>query len=598
MKRIVALVMLCLLLLSSSVSALDSSFSPRDYPDRLTGKHFTVYYTTKGNDATTKEYAQQVLDAAEEAYTGLVTNAHFQPPRIVPVPVVLRADEESLGGAVFTMDYGFNLWMQINPKMSKAFAVRPTVAHELFHVLQQSYGIDPDAPSWVIEGMATAAPFYALSKEPYDDALVGQLSGYLPDAGRAMKEQDYMVGLFWYWLADRYGGAGFLAQVLHWAEHVEWEQAVQFSAILAGAPEDTTFDSLWRSFAFAAVNGELPKGFKPDDWFRYGSNPWDGVVDQVQTGDPPLSPCHVNAVGIYYCVQPPRQLQQYSFQLFSVVHNGQRLKVTVTGNPNTIEAYVIQPEGRLNRVLVERGTAPTFSHPTDPPTDPGTRGARLTLGKPVTLQRPAGNRTLVMVMRTGTWGDGRYQIQLAPAAADGTGPPMPQWSELSKLAGGPNSPGSPPPLTKAELAALWGYTYCDNTHGVRVSIPTQTNWLSGKVGEKTAFYNGDREVTLTQPVIYTTEDTYLFPARSIVKAFGGSAEGNRLTLGAKWVEVTPGSDLYLESGSKERWKLAHQVIAKGDELMVEGAVLWRLGFVTDTRGSQFTVALQLEAETK
>ncbi|MGE5674052.1 MAG: hypothetical protein ACM3XM_09190 [Mycobacterium leprae] len=579
MKRLLAAILVWILILSSTAFAGSSEFSPYDYPLRVAGKHIVVYYTTKGPDATTEAYARDVLAAAEEAYTNLVVKGGLRPPRVEPVAVALMADSPTLGGLVHPGDLGFDLWMKINPRMSKSFAVRNTVAHEFFHVLQAGYRKEPNAPPWGIEGTATVAPVYALNNFKPDEAELGQMSEYFFWAGYPMKEEDYMVSLFWYWLADRYGGVTYLKRLLTTAENVGWERGAQVAAIQGGAPDNTTFDTLWRSFVLAMVNGELPKGYQSEGWFSPKSVAWSG---QSASGlDTPVH--YFDPLARLYSYQAPRVVSPYSFNLTSILFSSSPLTLTVVGDPDTIEAYVVDPGPNVAAALADWSKRPSFLKPAAPPTDLTTRGARIPVGTPVQLQGANNSRKLLLVLRTGTWGDGAYSLKIGPD----TGAAAPQWNTLAKVAGSGNSAGSPPPLTPAELAAVKAGTYLKGAQTVVPGKVAQGNILVGNDGSVEALLN-NQAVILGAPVSDEDGEGYLVPARSFMKLFGGSVQGNRLVLGSTWVEATPGTGDY-RTASGSRYTGMLQARIEGDELLVDMYALEMLGCETDPGYEDYTV---------
>jgi hypothetical protein len=349
--------------------------------------------------------------------------------------------------------------------------------------------------------------------------------------------------------------------VLEWSENVEWERAAQLAALQGGAPAATTFDSLWRSFVLDMVDGRMPKGYTTTAWFWPQTVAWSGAAATVTHGERIAG---VNLLGRAYAFYEPQLLGPYSYTLLEIQHQtADALALTFAADAGVLEAYVIRPGPKLAAALADGSLAPSAGHPAAPPSDPATVGAPLPAGTPVRLAAAPGESTLVLVLRTGTWGYGGYSFDLRPASP-GAPEPEPAWAALDKLPQGQDSPGSPPPLTPAELKALEGGTWlngavplAENTSVFR-TVEMAVGSLSARVGETEA----------TLPAAPEADGflwTYV-PAKAVARLLGWSVSGSRISNGGGWAELTPGSaEVLLSNGMVGR--LGRQVRARGDECM-------------------------------
>lgn len=532
MRRLLAIVLVWVVALST-VAAAYGSFDPREYPSTLTGKHVKVFFTTSGPNEVKKEYAEQVLALAEEAYDRLVTKGGLRPPRLLPVPIVLQYGEESVGGSVTHSDYGHDLWVQINPSMARNQALGDVVAHELFHVIQASYQKHASRPLWALEGTAPVAVAYAYERTSgrLKEAMQGHLSLYWSAHDQGMKETVYMSSLFWYWLAEKYGGLDFMGRVLQWSEDVPWERAAQLAAIQGGAPDTTTFDRLWRSFVLAMVDGQMPEGYRTVSWFRPTRVNWNGSAQELSNRDKTIG---TTSLGSSYSFFKPLVLAPYSFVLVEVVHqSGDPLELTVVGDATALEAYVIRPGPNLLAAM--RAGRESVHEAVAPPTDPKTLGAPIKIGAPVRIDGEARDRTMVLVTRLGNWGHGQFSVGFrTPRPESG----LPVWTSLRDLPHGQNTAGSPPALTATELTALRAGTYLKGTSPLLVESLSQsdTRHVVVDVGSATA-WNGREEVALPVPVTVDAAGKVWFPARSLSRLLGATIEGNRFTFGDTYIEI-------------------------------------------------------------
>lgn len=544
MRRVIPAVMAWLLLLSSLATA--HSFSPADFTNQLKGEHFTIFYETEGYDAVTPALAAEVLAHAEQAYQRLVVEGGLRPPRVEPVPVALRAGDDSEGGSVIYTAHGFDLSMAINPAMTEQFALGDVVAHELFHVIQAAYLKRENQPTWGIEGTAPLAAFYTY--EPGSEELVKALKGHLSEyywaEGRSMKDDPYLSSLFWYWMAEQYGGIDFLGRVLRWTEDVEWERAAHLAAIEGGAPAETTFDRLWRSFIFALVDGRMPEGFKTEQWFFPRQVSWTGQAAALTRGEKQTG---VGPLGHYYTYYEPLTLGSYAYDLVEVIHEqAGAFDLTVEGDARALEAYVIKPGPKLAAALADYTERPTYENFIAPPSDPATIGLHLPVSSPVRLEGKAGERTLVLLMRLGNWGHSSYSVHLAPA---GAARPVGSFTPLEKIKQPADSVGSPPPLTKEELAALKASTYLAHLPPLEAEEVEliEIKRVRLKVGD-TAIVDGGRPTPLPVAVERDAEGDVWFPVKAVTLALGGRVEGNRYFFGSDWVEVGPTGQLTFSQG--------------------------------------------------
>lgn len=539
MRRLPILVLTILLLMSSVVRA-QGGFSLQDLPQRVQGKHAVVYYTTEGEDAVDKAYAERVLQYAEQTYDRLVTKGGMRAPRMEPVPITIQAEDPSLGGAVNQSDLGLDLYMLINPRMTRALNLGDVVAHEYFHVLQASYEKGSARPKWAIEGTAPLAVMYTFDQgsAALDQALPGHLSLYWYGHKESMKAQDYMPSLFWYTAAEKYGGLKFLSRLLEWSADYEWERAAQLAALQGGAPASTTFDTLWRSFVLDMVDGRMPAGYTIGQWFDPMQVNWEGRALQVTRGERHAG---TGRLGRGYAYYEPLLLAPYSFQLIAVSHeSGAPLELTISGDPN-VEAYAIKPGPRLAEALRSHSARPSHDRPAPPPADPATRGARLTVGQPLRLDGARGDVTLLLLVRTGHWGNGGYQLSLQPALP---GAASPTWLKLPEIPQAPDSPGTPPPLSQAELKRLlndgqWGAP----TQPVEIddSAAVMHKSVGVTIGDREV-WDGEKVVTLPVAPYRDAGGEAWFPANAVAEALGARVEGFTFTMpDGSWAQVTPGS---------------------------------------------------------
>lgn len=538
MKRLLSLLLLLLILLPA-VAGAHGSFDRKDFPQTLKSDHFTILYAKTGRNAVSEAYAKEVLTLAEESYSSLVTKGGLRPPRVLPVPVVLRGDDSSFGGSVSYTALGHDLYVTINPQMSDRFSLGDVVAHEFFHVLQTSYEKGQGRPDWAIEGTAPVAVAYAFDRSngTLDQAMLGHLADYWSFHDIAMKNTKYMSSLFWYWMAEQYGNLAFIRRVLEWSEDVEFERAAQLAAIQGGAPADTTFDKLWRAFVLDMVDGKMPGGYQTERWWQQRDRAWEGrsvewTAGAKRNGFSPL--------GYRYSFYEPLVLGPYSFQFIPIRHDSDLpFDLTVNGDQGTVEAYVVRPGPAFAGALIHYDKQPRTDHPLPPPSDKDTVGQRLEVDKPVRVEGIRGGYTVVVVLRTGHWGHGAYGLRLEPSSGKA---PLPAWQSLAKLPHGDDSPGTPPPLAAEELAALRKGLWLTGTRPVTIEQVAQVEVkrLSFIPGSRTATLE-DKEVSLpVAPMVGDSEFSLWVPAKALMEYLGGKLEGNRLVLGDRWIEATPG----------------------------------------------------------
>lgn len=582
LKRTAAFLLVWLLLATTALA--HGGVSLADFPHALKGKHFVVLYSTTGPDAVKPDYAERTLAAAEQAYEQLVTAGGLRAPRVLPVPVVIKADEPSTGGSVAGSDLGHDLVLQMNPRMSAAFSLEDVMAHELFHVLQASYNRGGDRPVWAIEGSASAAPHYAFNQpwDAYSRAQRESMSAYYIAQHRGMKTNQYLSAPFWYWMAEQYGGVGFLHRVMTWAEHFEWEWAIQLAAIEGGAPDETTFDSLWRRFMLDLVAGQMPEPFMT----RFSPKPaqlaWTGLAASLDQGKKTEGS---NLLGARYSFMAPQLLPTYSYALVEVTHrSASPFDLTFIGDGRTLEAYVMKPGPAVLDALRSPPTGGPDSPDRRPPSDPDTRWAALTPGEPVRITGPANHRTLVLILRTGNWGNGAYSVGVAPGKAE---TPAPVWVPLEELPPGGASAGSPPPLTADELEALRTAKLMPETPDLASKVtpaePGRKGVIQVTVGSRTA-RSGLDAIELPVPVIQS-EDGPLFPVFALAPHLGITVSGSRLSLGNRWYEMSAGRYWSWDKGLLVPFKTTYQ----DGHLMASYSFAGLLGCSMSTRGEVITL---------
>lgn len=574
MRRLIPLLLVFLLLLSG-VAQGSIGFDPAQYEHQLKGEHFVLFYDTEGDGAVTPEYATEVLAHAERAYRRLVTDGGLRPPRVEPVPIQLHAAQAYEGGSVSYTDYGFDLAVAINPQMSDSFDLGDVVAHEVFHVLQASYESRQGQQRWATEGTAPLASLYTY---PRDSAVVtgaftGHLGQYYGAQGLSMKEEPYLSSLFWFWTAEQYGGVKYMARVMHWAEHVEWERAAQLAAIEGGAPTDTTFDKLWRSFMLALVDGRMPAGYKTDRWFSPKSITWTGNPNALTHG---VQQSGMGALGHRYTYYEPLTLGAYAFDLVQIEHNASgAVDLFVDGDQRALEAYVIQPGQKLDDALADYYKRPRYGHQAVPPADPQTRGARVPVGSPVRLKGEHGDRTLLLLMRLGNWGHSAYAVRLEPAQSVAE-VSFPAWGPLAGIKHPADSAGSPPALTDEELTALKANSYLAGLTSLKVDQVEQIDFVRIQltVGD-TSMRAGGKVIPLPVAVQKDAEGEVWFPAKPLALALGARVEGDRFWFGPEWVEADPGT---LKVTSSVYVAPSYAIVKMVDgELMATASFFWMGG---------------------
>lgn len=535
LKRLLACLLAWVLITTTALAS--GGVKLADYPHSLKGKHFVVLYATSGPDAVEPSYAERALLAAEGVYEQFVTEGGLRAPRVLPVPIVIRADEPSTGGSMAGASLGYDLVLRINPRMSDGFSLEDVMAHEFFHVMQASYYQGGDRPAWAIEGSASVAPHYAFD-QPWSTFSLAQrqvMGAYYTSQHRGTKTNPYLSGLFWYWLADQYGEIGFLGRVLTWAEHFEWESAIQLAAIEGGAPDATTFDGLWRRFMQELMQGSMPEAFESRHWLQPSRLQWAGRTSALVQG---RNAQGSNLLGTRFSYTEPQLLPTYSYALVEVIHGSSApFDLTVTGDDRTLEAYVIKPGPQILRSLQMPRTGGLQGPDRRPATDPATLWAPLTPGEPLRVSGQLHDRTLVLILRLGNWGNGAYSVGITPSAA---ATPVPPWTSLVQLIPGPHSAGSPPPLTPAELAALRDGTLLPpgsdlaSDVGPATSLPPATVQLT--VGARTV-RAGSETIVLPAPVRQSQEGP-LFPVAALAPHLGIQIEGSRYSLGSQWLVTT------------------------------------------------------------
>lgn len=582
MRRILAATIALLLLLAGTASAI--GISRTSFPNALQGKHVHVFYTTSGPNAVTEAYARQVLEHMEGAYKRLVTDGGLRAPRGLPIPVVLEGESASLGGAARSAYYGLDPTIQINPRMADSFDLADVVAHELFHVIQSAYKKRDYQEDWAIEGTATIAPFYAFPPEAdHRSILKGPMSAAWGTHQETFKTLDYPASLFWYLTAERYGGLQFLRRLLTYAEDLEWERAAQLAAVQGGAPPDTTFDSLWRAVVFDMVQGRMPAGYTSNAWLNSTLLPWQGQAVTMTRGALVKG---VSSAGKGFAYYKPLAVAPYSFQLVEVLHDSTaQAELIVSGEATAVEAYLVRPGPNLLNALQNYEARPRYTVPGRPPFDETTAFAPLELDKPVRISGSRNDRTLVLLMRTGWWGHGTYNLSLKPA----TGASWElAWFTPAALPARPHSPGSPPPLTPGELAALKAGTLTTGAAPLEiVAGQPQYRTVEVTVGDP-RLWDGEKVVTVRNPPVRTAAGNLVLPVTTLVRLFGGSANGSRLTLGDTWVEVTAGSTS--ARYSKGNLRLREAPYFQGDELMAASEVVSIMGCETSGYGDLFSIS--------
>gem|GEM_PF-5973868 len=585
MKRFIVFA-LVLALLCGAPAGVSGQYNRQAYPVRLESAHFIVRYATEGPDAVKPDFARQVSESAETIYDRLVTKGGLRPPRVLPVTLVLQGDKPSSGGAAHSADFGYDLYVLINPQMSDGFDLDEVLAHEFFHVLQASYNKGGDRPQWGTEGTAMAAAVYAADKPfmEFSDSLRGYFGANWSMHDKALREMAYPLGLFWYTLADRYGKLTFLRRTLAWSELFGWERAAQLAAIEGGAPVDTTFDSLWREYVFALVDGHLPEAYRAESWFHPEELVWSGRAVRLSTGRRAEG---VTQTGLRFTYAAPFMLPPYSFEIVRIDSNSfLPVDVTVSGDHRSLGAFVIAPGPAVQHVLQDASLGPRHERPAAPPTDPKTVAAPLPFGKAMRLPGTPQMDHLLLVMRWGNWGSGTFSVQLSPA---GRTSQEPHWAKLTDLPRSPDSAATPPPLTEEELAALTSGEMAEDLNPLVVEVsPTAVREVQVTLGKLTAQAG---ETTIELPFAPSATEKYgaWLPVRPVVEALGGKLEGYRITLDGVVLDLTPGSDTLLKGGRV--YGLTKPVRLQDGELAADLSLFRLLGCQASWRGDVLTLSL-------
>lgn len=569
MRRILGAVLVLTLLLASVVEAA-TGIDRKRFPEVHKGEHFQVHYTRTGPDAVELAYVERTLQAAETAYQRLVVEAGFRPPRVLPVPIVLRSLEEGLGGRADASARGFAGIIELNAKMTAS--LEDVVSHEFVHLLQSAYDRGLSRPKWAIEGTATVGSFYALGTDAPRFADWSHLGQYWQSHTMPMKERDYDPSLFWLLTAERHGGADYLRRLFEWSEDVEWERAAQLAAIASGASAETTFDSLWRASVVDMLSGQMPKGYVSAFWFNPTRLSWDGRPTAITRGKEQSG---VSVLGRPYAYFEPLLLPPYSFDLI-VLENATPapMAVTVTADPSVVEGYLISPGPAMEKRLRGEGAPANPSERLPVPSGDGTVGAPLVLNEPVAVTAPQNAPTLLLLMRLGAWGNGTYSLKLQPAPP---GAAAPSLVPLDQIPHGPNTAGSPPPLTAAELTALKsGFWIAGSTPlegGLKEAGAFRTVEVS--LTEAAATVNGEPVPMKTAGVADAKGGPPLIPFREVGRILGFTVAGNRVTNGGQWVEVTPGTTRAVTHNGPLETRVP--AVAAGDDLLVDLSVFSLLG---------------------
>ncbi len=248
-----------------------TAISGADVLRQLTSDHFRITYTSgTGDDAVSPRYARLVQTALETAYDILVEQFALEifPGRIA-VDIL-----ETQGGEMGTeyllwngdgtvspvieiaterqMEESLD-WMYVNVSMEDA--VLSTAAHELFHVIQDTYGSlgrGDISEETFVEAHATAVQeIVAPDADDYLDPAIDLL--FAPDSVSLLYRR-YDAGIFWVFVADRYGGLLPLLQVM--TESAVYDGV--YAADRAFAAQRTSFLDVWLEFAIAFATDALP----------------------------------------------------------------------------------------------------------------------------------------------------------------------------------------------------------------------------------------------------------------------------------------------------------------------------------------------------
>jgi len=431
--------------------AATSSVNPTDYRWSIRTPHFVIYYNTTGNDAIAPQQGQAVADAMELAYRRLITDGHLRPLRQQPETVVAGMATRDVGGTNNSEAMAFRQWIFVNVGEGDWTTLYATCAHELFHSIQWNYMANGFAKidDWVIEGTAPAAAYLAFADDgPTTTSLLySHLGQYWSAHGDTLQNQKYAPSLFWYTLASRFGGLTFFDRFLQYADAAGWERAAQLAAVEGGAPDDTTFDTLFRDFLLRLPTGGIPLSFPADSaghwvndgWISFAGNP-------VRLSYAPVLAGFADN-GKAFAAFPPLRVPPWAVHGFSLAATGAGagvpVRVRLSGDPN-LELYALLqgPDGSWQ----------------------GLRAA-FPAGGLVLPPLAGGQSATLLVARMGTTGNGRYALIADSPAGAAPSPLQPLAALTYDPDGGPRD-GMPPALTATELQALRAHQWPPAAAGI------------------------------------------------------------------------------------------------------------------------------------
>lgn len=538
-----------------------ADFRPADWLKRRQTEHFVLYYTDRGADAVSDSLVRQAARAMESAYDRLVTRGHLPPPLQKPFPVVVAPDDPSDQlGLTRHEDLGYKQHIFLNTRLVESTTFEEVAAHELFHAIQfRVLGWAPDAgANWLVEGTAVTASLLAYLDTPEvrRSVLDGHLSTYWWDHPTGLFAAEYAASLFWYDLARRYGGMDFLSRLLTYGSSYDFRQAAQLAAIAGKAPDDTSFDSLFRQFVLdlgtGAIALDYPEEGPGGQLLVDDAIWWDGETRTLENR--PTGGAGLDWNQNPYSYRARLRVNPYAFNLYrlnTVVD--QPLNLTFKGEPG-MQLFLFQTQAA-----------------------DATQVIRLQRGETATLRLTADSRVLAAVVRYGNFGLGNFTLGLAPAAASAPATATAATAAAALVADGKDGPtaGSPPPVSPQTLTAL-----------KKGTLALQAQLSAG--GDVVAYVNGQASALLRDRSVPLAAKPYWADGDGdkvlMVPASGLAAAGAVVSLGRtsavisrKEFRVTVSADSALVSATGWSAPLPARAAMQNNVLMVPVDVLSYLG---------------------
>ncbi|MBI1741846.1 hypothetical protein HYR54_02140 [Candidatus Acetothermia bacterium] len=302
---------------------------------------------------------------------------------------------------------GVHKWTLKGPFLSVTYQCLPTIAaHEFFHSMQLQYPLKL-ADRFLLEGTATWAmrEVFPESAECYQETLEDWLVGGTDYSSVKLLSRGYQGGLFWNYLAERYGGAQLIRRLF---EHPDIRLGIDWPKVLSILTGKSFLD-LWDEFAVALATHQVPDAAQlfplAEQKTNYVPVPvyggeWTGqllTIDQINWQNPFVEICEkkkefcplahdVAVIGSPLTVRHP-----YGIHFLRIIPKANTpLVLQFNGSSDTdFRVYVV---GSKNSTAYE--TSPLM---------PG-----------CILSNPLDYQFLQVVITRGEKGSGSYQVKLAP----------------------------------------------------------------------------------------------------------------------------------------------------------------------------------------